>query len=422
MTATKKSLLVSGISLVVCAMLFVGTTFAWFTDSVTNSGNKIQSGTLLIDAYSYDLEEGGTGFKIDGINGGEEFGFSETGKNLKQVTTPIINETLWEPGKSSAKLLRVQNSGTLAAKIKLEFVLSDGGLADALWFDFLQVDSEGNITGSFERKPISQLTAAAEAFGEVPLLRDESIQFILVYGMDESAGNTYQDKTFTADVSILAAQYTYETDGFNSSEYDSLAGYEGEIVVSDEAGFKEALGSVQEGETIILADDIEIAHTGSRPDGTYDTYITTPNCTIDLNGKTMTVTHNGYVFSLAADGITLKNGTIEIADKENTAYPLYVTNYSENVVIEDVTIVGGLQVIGGSSATLRNVNVTATTWYDVYLEYRSTVTIESGIFTSNGVSPHIYTNTASDSVIVKGGTFDGSDTPKYGGNGTVTIE
>lgn len=196
----------------------------------------------------------------------------------------------------------------------------------------------------------------------------------------------------------------------------------GDIAASDETSFKDALGSVKEGETIVLANNIEIARTGSRPDGTYDTYVTTPNCTIDLNGKKLTVRHTGYVFSLAADGITLKNGTIEIADKENTGYPVYVTNYSENIVIEDVTVIGGIQVIGGSSATLRNVNITATTWYDVYLEYNSTVTIESGTFTSNGASPHIYTATNSDQVIVKGGTFDGDDTPKYSGNGAVTIE
>ena len=41
MNKTKKSLLASGLSLLVCAALLVGTTFAWFTDSVTNKGNSI---------------------------------------------------------------------------------------------------------------------------------------------------------------------------------------------------------------------------------------------------------------------------------------------------------------------------------------------------------------------------------------------
>ena len=46
MKRTKKSLFVSGVSLVISAVLLLGTTFAWFTDSVTNKGNVITSGEL----------------------------------------------------------------------------------------------------------------------------------------------------------------------------------------------------------------------------------------------------------------------------------------------------------------------------------------------------------------------------------------
>lgn len=192
------------------------------------------------------------------------------------------------------------------------------------------------------------------------------------------------------------------------------------VATGDE--FKDALGSVSEGQTIKLAEDVYIEYTGTHPDGTYDTYITKPNCTIDLNGKTVTVNNNGYVLSLAGNGITIKNGTITLANTSNTSYPLYVTSGAKDVVIEDVDIVGGIQVIGNSSATLRNVDINATVYYDIYLEYKSTVTVESGIFTKAGNKPHIWTNTPTDQVIVKGGLFDGSETPTYGGNGTVTIE
>ena len=39
MKSTKKSLLASGLALVVCLALLMGATFAWFTDSVSNTGN-----------------------------------------------------------------------------------------------------------------------------------------------------------------------------------------------------------------------------------------------------------------------------------------------------------------------------------------------------------------------------------------------
>ena len=41
MKRTKQSLLLSGASLVLSAALLAGSTFAWFTDSVTNTGNKV---------------------------------------------------------------------------------------------------------------------------------------------------------------------------------------------------------------------------------------------------------------------------------------------------------------------------------------------------------------------------------------------
>ena len=43
---TKKALIFSALSLLLCFSMLVGTTFAWFTDSVTSAGNIIQSGTL----------------------------------------------------------------------------------------------------------------------------------------------------------------------------------------------------------------------------------------------------------------------------------------------------------------------------------------------------------------------------------------
>ncbi|GAA6395779.1 hypothetical protein [Solibaculum mannosilyticum] len=224
MKTTKRSLLASGLAVLVCIAMLAGTTFAWFTDSIVNKGNKIQSGSLSIDAYAYDLDKDGTGgFTIEGVNGGKPFTFEEEGQNLKEDSSPILNETLWEPGKSSAKLLKVQNNGTLAAKIKLDFTVIDGGLQDALWFDFVQV-KDGQVTGQFTKRPMSELATIAQNL-ELPVLKDESLQFILVYGMNEEAGNEYQDKSFSADIILNATQYTEEEDGFGNNQYDKDATY-----------------------------------------------------------------------------------------------------------------------------------------------------------------------------------------------------
>ncbi len=255
MKGTQKSLLASGVALLASAALLAGTTFAWFTDSVVNTGNKIQAGNLSIGAYAYDLaEDGEGGFTIAGVNGGNPFKFETEGQDLKTDKNPIINDTLFEPGKSSAKLLKVENEGTLAAKIKVDFTVEDGGLMEALWFDFVKVEN-GAAVGSFTRRPMNTLETFAENL-ELPLLENgDNVQFILIYGMYESAGNAFKEKSFTADVAILATQYTKEEDGFGNDQYDKDASLNF-VPVESEQGFVEALADVKSGDQIVLNQNI----------------------------------------------------------------------------------------------------------------------------------------------------------------------
>ena len=51
----------------------------------------------------------------------------------------------------------------------------------------------------------------------------DSVTFMLIYGMDTTADNTYQGKTFSVNVTILATQYNAEEDGFGNNDYDQDA-------------------------------------------------------------------------------------------------------------------------------------------------------------------------------------------------------
>ena len=227
MTGTKKSLIASGVALLASVALLAGATFAWFTDSVTNTGNKIQAGTLDITATVAEVAPDGTAFTIrnettgETVNGGEPFGFGEP-RDIEKVPGAIISEENWEPGQSSAKLLTVTNNGTLAAKVKLDFSVIESELAGALWYDFIRV-TDGAAQGTFTKRPMSTLEEM-EAL-EFPLESGENLRFILVYGMDEEAGNAFQGKSFAADVTILAKQAPKETDGFDNPDYDAEADY-----------------------------------------------------------------------------------------------------------------------------------------------------------------------------------------------------
>ena len=58
--STKRALLTSGLVLIMCITMLIGTTFAWFTDSVTSGRNQIVAGNL-------DVELEYNGFGNDGF-------------------------------------------------------------------------------------------------------------------------------------------------------------------------------------------------------------------------------------------------------------------------------------------------------------------------------------------------------------------
>ena len=53
---TKQVLITSISSLLLCCLTFLGTTYAWFTDSVTSGVNTIQAGSLQVDLVNENNE------------------------------------------------------------------------------------------------------------------------------------------------------------------------------------------------------------------------------------------------------------------------------------------------------------------------------------------------------------------------------
>lgn len=379
------------------------------------------------------------------INTGEAFTFEKNGQDLKaQDAPPIINETLWEPGKTSAKLLTVRNDGSLAAKVKVGFDTNGEELQEALWFDFVQVDSNGNLTGKFDPRPMSGISALGDAT-EIKLNEGESVSFVLVYGMYETAGNEYQGKSFSADVNILATQLNSEEDGFGNPDYDEKAMYdngdgtftqdgktyvevgheyievtpvenvqglyndtEGTNYISAGSAVNYVFANAEEGEEITFIDNVTFSAESSSP------FLTVDNAIVDLNDKVITVNKGdgSNAFGVTGDGSVVKNGTFKCGEGRED-YPFWVTGNigTNHVTVENVTVEGGMQVTGTVEATLRNVTITANNYYDVYMAQDSKVTVENGQFTSVGNYPHFYIHNYSSSynptIIINGGDFSG---------------
>ena len=268
MKRLKKSILACGAALALSATALIGTTFAWFTDSVTNSGNKIQAGTLKINAFAFDTGTGG--ITVNDV-GGKNYTFEAEGEDLRASAAPIVNETNFAPGDVNAKLLEVTNAGSIDAMVKLNFTV-EGTLTDALWFDFVRIDESNAVTGTFGEKPMSELVSLSETQLPLPAAQEGTsrVRFVLVYGMNEEAGNEYQGGTFTADVAILARQ------NVNGAQYPT--------VVSDEEGLTDALaagGNVLLSQDIVTTPELESIVT----DSLYPNIYITKDTELNMNGR-----------------------------------------------------------------------------------------------------------------------------------------
>lgn len=316
MKTTKKSLLLSGASLLLSAALLAGSTFAWFTDSVTNTGNRITSGVFDI-----------------ALNEGTE--------------SPLFSSEnfVWEPGRSQMEVATVSNEGSLWLKYTMSFSNVKLTNADGVTSDITKVldvykvegksataadlTSENRLgtmnelmkQGYFAAK--DDILAPKGQTGSVDNVEyDDTDSFTIVIKMQESAGNEYQNAGVSFDILVNAAQYTYEEDGFGNNQYDKDA----EWAVSTEAELETALQNAQDGDTIAFTGDIGLTKILSI----------NKNVTIDGMGNGIISTYPVYV---NGSGITFKDITFkDPVNGSNNASSIYVTNNAtEKVVIDGCT-------------------------------------------------------------------------------------
>ena len=123
--------------------------------------------------------------------------------------------------------------------------------------------------------------------------------------------------------------------------------------------------------------------------------------TIDLNGNKIMADNFTLIFQ--GTDFTIKNGTL---DANGGAYALFIGDEetTENVLIEDVTMLGGVNVYNAHSVTLKNVDITGTSYYAIWCDQNGQVKIESGAFQSSGVA--VIGMSATESALnIENGTF-----------------
>ena len=224
---TKRALIMSVLSLFLCFTMMLGTTYAWFTDSVTSSGNKIMAGTLDIDLFMHN--DDGTVMEITDAKE-PLFGTADEALNS--------SSTLWEPGKTQVVYLSLVNNGSLDLKYKVNVnVTSDPDNLREVMSYAITPDAEnvdGKRVGAWDDAAAAPVVLGINATqaSTVELKAGETHYFALSLHMDEEAGNEYQGKTMEFDIVVFATQLASELDSFGP-DYDEKATYDdGAYVVS----------------------------------------------------------------------------------------------------------------------------------------------------------------------------------------------
>ena len=240
--ATKRALLTSVMALVMCVVMLVGTTFAWFTDTASTGVNKIQAGNLDIELEIQVTENGETKWvKAEG----------ET-LQFKKAAGHESEEVLWEPGcRYELPALRIVNKGNLALKYKITVngVTGDAKLLEAIDFTAKMGADDGialdNLKGAI--LPSGAATASAgEVVGETAPITIKGV-------MKTTAGNEYQGLSIDGiGITVVATQYTYENDSFGKT-YDENADYTIQVNKDNIQDYLDGKYGSIDGMTLVLA-------------------------------------------------------------------------------------------------------------------------------------------------------------------------
>ena len=354
--ATNRALLTSVMALVMCVVMLVGTTFAWFTDTASTAVNKIQAGNLDIKLLAEDgvtSLEGATleWQKAEGVEG---------------------EDILWEPGcRYKLQPIIIKNAGTLALKYKIVISGIDG---DAKLNEAIEWTIDGVSLDE-----------------EKPLLAGESAKLTIEGHMKKEAGNEYQGLSIDGiGITVYATQYTHENDSYDKT-YDEDATYgTGATIIGLDSTYdsltaaakawRESKGVVTSGGTFGMnslgtVDSIAWVISGEVATGDGEGVI-------GNNGAGQSILGGGYFTpDVTVNNITIKGVNDAKITKIDGTY--LVSAAGKNVVYEDITFVDTVRIDSNpANLTFKNCKFEAGLRMPHSAE-AANVTIENCTFTGN---------------------------------------
>lgn len=352
-STTKKALFISTCALLFSMLMMAGSTFAWFTDSVSTGTNTITTGKL--DVQLLHTNQHVTPAK-------------EVGQDTLLFTDEGGNPIDWEPGAIAYENFTVENSGDLALNYRLALDLNNANTIAGTNRSLKDVLKVKVVKGGVKAADVSEnALQGAEGFvsvtnGQISIpeaVHDDKIQKLTKKGSKGSSSDTYgviiywqpnpeQDYKYnlanysdtdkdgktidnTSDgndhltidlgVSLGATQAPEESDS-NGSDYDREATYPATSVNE----FTSALEKAKSGDTIELTGSISL----NEP------ITVNKNVTIKsvggavLSGEALEIGSNADV---TLQGITFRSPRTA----ENKGISLKATGYNGKLVIDSCT-------------------------------------------------------------------------------------
>ena len=299
--STKRALIVSVLSLFICFTMLLGTTYAWFTDSVTSAGNIIKTGTLEVEMHWAKATEDPSSANWQDASAGA-----------------IFKHQNWEPGYVEARHIKISNVGSLALKYKL--AISPNGevseLADVIDVYFVdpavKVETRDSLAALTPVGTLREMIEDPDGAAYGSLLKDEVKTVTIALKMRENAGNEYQNLSIGTSFSVvlMATQDNVEADDLDEN-YDDIEIPEMHIENIDGVTY----GSTIDGDRVMISVD----------DYTLTTFTVDDKVTVLGTGDG--VNDNDRVFGKNAPltSLTLPEGLTEIKDNALNALPNLTT-------------------------------------------------------------------------------------------------
>ena len=328
---TRNALFTSILSLLLCVSMLVGTTFAWFTDSVVSGTNTIAAGNLDVELYHSDKNDSG----------------------YVGETTVLFNDvTLWEPGAVVYENFKVENVGNLALMYNLSinfsnmnYVQYEAGGKEYTLADVLKVAVvKGGFNGgraeaqnlpyndsleSFVLNGVLEGETTSETFGIVIFWAPNDNATDNLFNMNN--GKTTSDSLplhIDLGINLVATQEMYEEDSFGE-DYDKNVTGPAVIKVDNADDLIAALSNITE--------PTEIDATGVAVDISTGDHFVIPG---DVTIKGMTVNakfRGGNYVVYAGDNIVLENCSFGNSDR---SIVLAGTQNCSNVTYNNCTFSG----------------------------------------------------------------------------------